>query len=194
MAERDDLTFEELVAAVRRLAKNQQTMGREIEALRREIPGTEQSIRADMVNGMSRLVSMHQAQELEIRHLREIFQSQHIALTALVKRDEPRAQKIFTAFLNKNQEAWARALSKRMYVHFDMRELENLCWDLGIPIDEFPDEGRTQLCKDICGYMMRRKKLSDLAAYCFEKRPDPAIEWPMDDTAFDTKDLVDNGV
>jgi hypothetical protein len=60
--------------------------------------------------------------------------------------------------------------------HFDISELQNLCFDLGIDFENLPGMGRADKARELIAYAERHGRLSELVAEC--RRLRPQIAWP----------------
>jgi hypothetical protein len=63
----------------------------------------------------------------------------------------------------------------KLVQHFDKRELNILCFDLGLAYDDLPGETRTELAQALVEYCHRHNRLPDLIVRCQSERPQ--IEW-----------------
>jgi Effector-associated domain 7 len=60
-------------------------------------------------------------------------------------------------------------LREALTVHFAVRELRDLCFELGVDYDRLPGEGKE---RELVSYIQRRGRLSELAAAIHRMRPD----------------------
>jgi formylglycine-generating enzyme required for sulfatase activity len=60
--------------------------------------------------------------------------------------------------------------------HFNLEELEQLCFDLNIEYEDVPGSTRKAKAQALVEYCLRHNRLPDLSAYCRQLRPD--VNWP----------------
>lgn len=70
------------------------------------------------------------------------------------------------------------ALRKFLMAHFNLSELQTLCFDMGIDYDVMPGPGKTDKVRELVGYLDRRDRVLELAKEVKERRPD--VLWPDD--------------
>lgn len=63
-------------------------------------------------------------------------------------------------------------LTQAIGTHFDIREINDLAFQLGIEPDEIEGETRPDRARALVRYMKRRKRLSELIALCRSLRPE----------------------
>lgn len=71
---------------------------------------------------------------------------------------------------------------------FSLDDLEQLCFDLGIPWEEIPGNTRTAKTRELIDYFIRRGRITDLLAYSTKVRPQ--YPWPTLDDALRSSEGV----
>ncbi len=69
---------------------------------------------------------------------------------------------------------------------FNLSELKDLCFHLGVPYDELQGEGKNDKVRELINYLKRRKKLDLLVEKCVELRPNSYWKFELE-----SDDLVD---
>ena len=72
-------------------------------------------------------------------------------------------------------------LRKQMIEYFNLDDLQNLCWDLGIAYEEFGGGGMSAKVRELLGYCVRNGRIPDLLDYCRRERGH--IDWPSIDNS-----------
>ena len=67
-------------------------------------------------------------------------------------------------------------LRKLMIEYFNLDDMQNLCWDLGIAYEEFGDGGISAKVRELLGHCIRNGRIPDLLDYCRKERGH--VEWP----------------
>lgn len=68
-------------------------------------------------------------------------------------------------------------LRKQIAFYFDLSDLQNLCWDLGIRYEDLGGDGLSAKVRELLAYCVRNGRLSDLLDYCRQERGH--VEWPL---------------
>ena len=63
-----------------------------------------------------------------------------------------------------------------MIEYFNLDDIQNLCWDLGIAYEEFGGGGISAKVRELLGYCVRNGRIPDLLDYCRQERAH--VEWP----------------
>lgn len=65
-----------------------------------------------------------------------------------------------------------------MVEHFDTEELEDMCFDLGIPYDSLSGIGKRAKARSLIAYFEKRIEMYKLFDILEERRPH--VDWPID--------------
>jgi len=74
------------------------------------------------------------------------------------------------------EHAEMKQLRKQVAEYFNLNDLQNLCWDLGIPYEELGGDKLSAKVRGLLGICWRNGRIADLLAYCRKERPH--VEWP----------------
>jgi hypothetical protein len=62
-----------------------------------------------------------------------------------------------------------------LVMHFDLEELKDLCFALGVNFDDLRGEGRSSKARELVLFMQRRRRLGELLTQVLDARPD--VDW-----------------
>lgn len=63
-------------------------------------------------------------------------------------------------------------LQQKMAEQFNLKELRDLCFDLGVDHEEMSSEVKKEFCRELIGYLKRRGRLAELISRVQELRPE----------------------
>ena len=63
-------------------------------------------------------------------------------------------------------------LQQKMVEQFNLKELRDLCFDLGVDHEEMSSEVKKEFCRELIGYLKRRGRLAELISRVQELRPE----------------------
>ncbi len=122
---------------------------------------------------------------LDFRHPREIHEMQdYVGLLRLIrnKLNAPAYFGAFNATLNSftdtqtSSSSGLAQLRRRIEESFNLDEIKNLCFDLGINYENLPGEMTlTGRSRELVNYCQRNGRLADLITLCAEQRP--PLDW-----------------
>jgi hypothetical protein len=72
-------------------------------------------------------------------------------------------------------------LHRSLVLHFDLSELQTLCFDLGVDYENLSGSNKADKCRELIAYFQRRGKLGELIDYCQQQRPH--LTWRAADQA-----------
>lgn len=103
---------------------------------------------------------------------------------AVVQRIDSQNSKLTAHLIMERQVSTAvdremQQLSPKIQASFDKSELRQLCFDLGVDMEDLNGDNRLDKIHSLVTYMKRRNRLPDLVKRCAHLRPD--TDWKIDD-------------
>lgn len=78
-------------------------------------------------------------------------------------------------------------LYQKMVRHFDISELQNLCFELNVDYENLNGLNKSDKCRELITYLQRRGRLDDLIEICLRQRPNVVWREQANSRSFSTE-------